>query len=70
MVKLRYTYYQKGTTAHVGLLNPGDIVEVSDEVAEILLRGFFELVDKKSKVTKKKKSIPKTKECTKCPKEE
>lgn len=70
MVKLRYIHYQRGSTAHVGILNPGEIVEVSDEVAEILLRGFFELVDKKSKVTKRKKRTPKTKECTKCPKEE
>jgi len=68
MAKVRYIGKVPGTTARVGIMHPGDIVEVKDEDLEFLLNGWFELVDEKQKVTKKVKKVVK-KDCPKCKEE-
>lgn len=50
MVKVKYTGLIEGETMYVGVLQPGDEVEVNKDIAEFLLRGNFELVKKDKKV--------------------
>jgi sRNA-binding carbon storage regulator CsrA len=44
MVKVRYVGSIEGETIHVGIMKPGEVKTVNKEIAEVLLRGNFELV--------------------------
>lgn len=67
MKRVKYIGQAPGVTYYVGKMLPGEIREVPDEIADMLLRGMFELTDEYMlpMVVKIKKNI----ECTRCPKE-
>ena len=54
MVKVKYIGQAPGVSDFVGLMQPGEIREVNKRVADILVKGLFEIVeDKKVKKFKK-----------------
>lgn len=69
MVKVKYIGKTPGKTIIVGYMEPGDIREVTEEEAEILIRGMFKIVKEGKPVVKKAAAKPK-KDCVKCPKKE
>jgi hypothetical protein len=54
MVKVKYIGLAPGHTDYVGLMQPGEIREVNKRVAEILVRGQFEIVEEKKQIKIKK----------------
>ena len=65
MKRVKYIGKAPGITYYVGKMLPGEVREVPDEIAEMLLKGSFELTNEYAlpMVIKIKK------ECDKCPKE-
>ena len=66
MVKVKYIGQAPGVSDYVGKMEPGEIREVKKEVAEILIRGLFEIV-KEGKVSAP--PVKMVEECEECPKE-
>lgn len=68
MKRVKYMGLITGETRFVGVMEPGEIVEVEDKIAEILLRGNFELVKGRRKKVIKKAAVKPAEDCDKCPK--
>lgn len=68
MKRIKYIGKTPGVTYYVGKMLPGEVREVPDEIADMLLKGWFELVEGEYNlpmIVKIKKNV----ECTRCPKE-
>jgi len=68
MKRVKYIGKAPGITYYVGKMLPGEVREVPDEIADMLIQGMFKLVKGKYNLPMKVK-IEKKVECTKCPKE-
>jgi transcription antitermination factor NusG len=62
MVKIRYIREFPGVTDDIGITDTGDIVEVSEELANRLVQGaYFELVEERNQPMREEPKIEKPK---------
>lgn len=68
MKRVKYIGQAPGVTYYVGKMLPGEVREVPDEIADMLLRGMFELVEGEFYLPMKIE-IKEKRDCIRCPKE-